>query len=197
LNLLQLRLKVLPQQTRQDAEAVLRLEAAIMDRFRQILNHKMTAMRIRCHGDYHLGQVLFTGKDFVIIDFEGEPARPIIERRQKHSPLRDVAGMIRSFNYAALTKLSDRAVRPEDAAQLRPWARFWNLWVSAEFLKGFFQAVRHADFMPKSRDETQLLLDLFRLEKVIYELSYELNNRPDWVKVPIAGILEMFQPRKS
>jgi maltose alpha-D-glucosyltransferase / alpha-amylase len=197
LNLLQQRLKVVPQQTRPDAEAVLRLEGAIMDRFRQILNHKMTAMRIRCHGDYHLGQVLFTGKDFTVIDFEGEPARPIIERRQKHSPLRDVAGMIRSFNYAALTKLSDRAVRPEDAAQLRPWARFWNLWISVEFLKGFFQATEHADFMPKSRDEISLLLDLFLLEKVVYELSYELNNRPDWVSVPIAGILEMFQPRKS
>jgi len=197
LNLLQQRLKVVPQQTRPDAEAVLRLEGAIMDRFRQILNNKMTAMRIRCHGDYHLGQVLFTGKDFTVIDFEGEPARPIIERRQKHSPLRDVAGMIRSFNYAALTKLSDRAVRPEDAAQLRPWARFWNLWVSVEFLKGFFQATEHADFMPKSRDEISLLLDLFLLEKVVYELSYELNNRPDWVSVPIAGILEMFQAHKS
>ena len=197
LNLLQRRLKVLPQQTRPDAEAVLQLEAAIMDRFRQILNHKITAMRVRCHGDYHLGQVLFTGKDFTVIDFEGEPARPIIERRQKHSPLRDVAGMIRSFNYAAITKLYDRAVRPEDAAQLRPWARFWNLWVSVEFVKGFFQAAAHADFMPKSRDEIQLLLDLFLLEKVVYELSYELNNRPDWVNVPIAGILEMFQPHKS
>ena len=154
-------------------------------------------MRIRCHGDYHLGQVLFTGKDFVIIDFEGEPARPISERRSKRSPLRDVAGMIRSFNYAAVSKLSDRAVRPEDAAQLKPWARFWNLWVSVEYLKGFMQAAGNAPFMPKSREEIDFLLNVFLLEKAVYELGYEFNNRPDWVNVPIAGILELLQPHES
>jgi maltose alpha-D-glucosyltransferase/alpha-amylase len=196
-NLLKRRLKVLPPEIRPEAEKVLRLEGAIVDRFRQILDRKMTAMRIRCHGDYHLGQVLFTGKDFVIIDFEGEPARPVTERRQKRSPLRDVAGMIRSFNYAAIAKLKDRAVRPEDATQLKPWARFWNLWVSAEFLKGFFQAATRGAFMPKSREEINLLLNVFLLEKAVYELSYELNNRPDWIDVPVAGILEMLQWRES
>jgi maltose alpha-D-glucosyltransferase / alpha-amylase len=197
LNLLERRLKGLPQDLRPDAEKVLGLETAIIERFRQIVDRKMSAMRIRCHGDYHLGQVLFTGKDFVIIDFEGEPARPITERRSKRSSLRDVAGMIRSFNYAAITKLNDRAVRPEDAAQLKPWARFWNLWVSVEFLKGFLQAAAHAVFMPKSREEISLLLNVFLLEKGVYELNYELNNRPDWVNVPIAGILEILQPNES
>ena len=174
---------------------VARLESAIVGRFRELLDHKISAMRIRCHGDYHLGQVLFTGKDFVIIDFEGEPARSLTERRQKRSPLRDVAGMIRSFNYAAVAKLRDRAVRPEDAEQLKPWARFWHLWVSVEFLKGFFQATPEAVFIPKSRAETDLLLNVYLLEKAVYELGYELNNRPDWVSVPVAGILEILQPR--
>ena len=98
----------------------------------------MTGMRIRCHGDFHLGQVLFTGKDFVIIDFEGEPAGPITERRLKRSPLRDVAGMLRSFNYAALSKLKNNSIRPEDAVQLKPWARFWDLWVSVNYLERLF-----------------------------------------------------------
>ena len=197
LNLLERRLKLLPQDTRAQAEMVLRLEGAIIDHFRQILDRKMTAMRIRCHGDYHLGQVLFTGKDFVIFDFEGEPARPVTERRSKRSPLRDVAGMIRSFDYAAVSKLKDRAVRPEDAAQLKPWARFWNLWVGVEYLKGFLGAAGQAPFMPKSREEVNLLLNVFLLEKAVYELGYELNNRPDWVNVPLAGILEMIPPQES
>jgi len=197
LNLLEQRLALLPQDSRPDAEKILRLENRVIDRFRQILDRNMTAVRIRCHGDYHLGKVLFTGKDFIIIDFEGEPGRPVTERRQKRSPLRDVASMIRSFSHAAMAKLKDRAVRPEDVAQLKPWARFWNFWVSVEFLKGFLQAASDATFIPKSRDEIRLLLDVFLLEQAIYELSYELNNRPDWVQVPIAGILEMLQPHES
>ncbi|HEU4344956.1 MAG TPA: maltose alpha-D-glucosyltransferase [Candidatus Binatia bacterium] len=193
LTLLEKRLKTLPEEIQPDAEKVLKLEGAILARFRQILDKKMTAMRIRCHGDYHLGQVLCTGKDFVIIDFEGEPARPVSERRLKRSPLRDVAGMLRSFNYAALSKLKSNAVRPEDAFQLKPRAAYWTLWVSVSFLKGYLEATRQAVFMPKSPDEITLLLDIYLLEKVIYELSYELNNRPDWVGVPIEGILEMMK----
>jgi maltose alpha-D-glucosyltransferase/alpha-amylase len=154
-------------------------------------------MRIRCHGDFHLGQVLFTGKDFVIIDFEGEPARPITERRLKRSALRDVAGMLRSFNYAALTKLRNNSVRPEDAVQLRPWARFWDFWVSVTFLKGYLEATASASFAPKSQDEFNLMLSVHMLEKAIYELGYELNNRPDWVDIPIAGILRMVTPEES
>jgi maltose alpha-D-glucosyltransferase/alpha-amylase len=197
LNLLERRLKTLPNETRAEAEKVLKLEGQIVDRFRQMLDRKLSALRIRCHGDYHLGQVLFTGKNFVIIDFEGEPGRPMSERRSKRSPLRDVAGMIRSFNYAAVSKLRDRAVRPEDVIQLRSWARLWDLWVSVEFLKGYLSTTGEASFMPKSREELQLLLNVFLLEKAVYELGYELNNRPDWVNVPISGILELFQPHES
>ncbi len=191
LTLLRNRLAGLPEEIRPDAERVVRLESVIVERFRQIVETRITAMRIRCHGDYHLGQVLFTGKDFVIIDFEGEPARPITERRIKRSPLRDVAGMLRSFNYATVAKLKIGGIRPEDVALLNQWARYWNLWVSVSFLKGYLAATATAGFLPKSREESILMLDLYLLEKATYELGYELNNRPDWVGVPIAGILQI------
>jgi maltose alpha-D-glucosyltransferase/alpha-amylase len=196
LTLLGKRIKGVPEELRADAEKVLKLKNAIFDRFRQIIEAKISAMRIRCHGDYHLGQVLFTGKDFIIIDFEGEPARPVTERRMKRSPLRDVAGMLRSFNYAAVTKLKSDGMRPEDLAQLQPWASYWNLWVSVNYLKGYFATTRGAAFMPKARAEIALMLDVYMLEKAIYELGYELNNRPDWVSVPIEGILTLLHPRE-
>ena len=197
LSLLEKRLPGLAEDIRPDAAKILQLEGAIFDRLRQIVDKKMTGMRIRCHGDFHLGQVLFTGKDFVIIDFEGEPARPITERRLKRSPLRDVAGMLRSFNYAALSKLRNSSIRPEDAVQLKPWARFWDLWVSVSFLKGYLEATANASFTPKSEDEFNLMLSVHTLEKAIYELGYELNNRPNWVDVPIAGILQIVKPEES
>jgi maltose alpha-D-glucosyltransferase/alpha-amylase len=197
LSLLTKRLPELAEDIRPDATKILQLEGVIFDRLRQIVDKKMTGMRIRCHGDFHLGQVLFTGKDFVIIDFEGEPARPITERRLKRSPLRDVAGMLRSFNYAALSKLRNNSVRPEDVVQLKPWARFWDFWVSVTFLKGYLEATTNASFTPKSAEEFNLMLSVHTLEKAIYELGYELNNRPNWVDVPIAGILQIVEAKES
>ena len=196
LALLAKRLKGLAEELRVDAEKILKMEDAIFARFRKIVETKITAMCIRCHGDYHLGQVLFTGKDFFIIDFEGEPARPISERRLKRSPLRDVASMLRSFTYAAAAALKGDALRAEDWAQLRPWAHFWNFWVSVNFLKGYFEATRQAAFMPKTSAEIALLLDLFILEEAVYELGYELNNRPEWVELPIAAILQLLTERE-
>ena len=194
LSLLGKRLRELPETMRADADKVLKLEDAIFARFREVLALNMTGMRIRCHGDFHLGQVLFTGKDFVIIDFEGEPARPLSERRMKRSPLRDVAGMLRSFNYAAMVKLKSQSPRPEDPIPLKPWARFWQRWVSVAYLKGYLEATAEAAFMPATRNELAFVLDIYLLEKSIYELSYELNNRPDFSDVPIAGILEILPP---
>ena len=155
-------------------------------------------MRIRIHGDYHLGQVLFTGKDFVIIDFEGEPARPISERCFKRSPLRDVAGMLRSFHYAlhsAIRSETGRGVRGwRDMPELEAWADFWYAWVGAAFRAGLYGAGRRGvRSSPQSRDEANLLLDIFLLEKAVYELQYELNNRPDWVSIPVAGILDLLR----
>jgi maltose alpha-D-glucosyltransferase/alpha-amylase len=191
LNLLGKRLKDLPEPIRANADKVLKLKNVIFARFRQLLDGNSTAMRIRGHGDFHLGQVLFTGKDFVIIDFEGEPTRPLGERRIKRSPLRDVAGMLRSFNYAAIVKLKSETTRTDDPVLLRPWARFWNRWVSVAYLRGYLDATAQAGLLPTTRGELAFLLDIHLLEKATYELAYELNNRPDFVDVPIMGILDI------
>jgi maltose alpha-D-glucosyltransferase/alpha-amylase len=167
---------------------------------RAIKDTKISATRTRHHGDYHLGQVLYTGKDFIIIDFEGEPSRSISERRMKRSPLRDVAGMMRSFHYAAYSALhghggrggvSPGVIRPEDIATLEPWAKFWHTWVAATFLRAYSEAAAGASFLPKSPEELRVLLNTFLMEKAIYELGYELNHRPDWVKIPLMGLLEL------
>ena len=193
LTLLSTRLRDLQEDVRPAAEEILGLENTIFARMHRILDKKVTGMRIRCHGDYHLGQVLYTGKDFVIIDFEGEPARPMSERRLKRSALTDVASMLRSFNYAAVFSLRSGGLRPEDLPGLQKWARFWNLWVSVVYLKAYFAATAKAGLLPQRREELEILLELHLFEKAFYELGYELNNRPDWVDVPIAGILEMLK----
>ena len=157
------------------------------------LNH-VDGERIRIHGDYHLAQVLRVKTDFVILDFEGEPARPLEARRAKHSPLKDVAGMLRSFNYAAwaaLMKYSSR--RPEDQSRLGPWARLWDQSMSAEFLHAYRTTVSGSGLLPSSLPAVRALLDLYLLEKAFYELTYELNSRPDWVKIPLMGIASLLQ----
>ncbi len=195
--LLRRRLKELPQAVRTDAQRVLEREEDILKRFKAILGRKITALRTRCHGDYHLGQLLYTGKDFVVIDFEGEPARPLSERRMKRSPLRDVAGMLRSFHYAVYAVLFDQeaegvyASHPEALASLELWARFWCRWVSAVFLKAYCETAERSSFLPRTREELQILLDVYLLEKAIYELGYELNSRPEWVRIPLQGILQL------
>jgi maltose alpha-D-glucosyltransferase/alpha-amylase len=180
-----------------DALKVLDLKNDVLNRFRALLLRKISAQRTRIHGDYHLGQVLYTGKDYVIIDFEGEPARPLTERRIKRSPIRDVAGMLRSFHYAAYTSLfghlGSAVVRPEDLAALEPWARSWNIWISATFLNSYLQHASTGGFLPANRDDFDIVLNTYLLEKALYELGYELNNRPDWVRVPITGILQLLQ----
>jgi maltose alpha-D-glucosyltransferase/alpha-amylase len=195
LPLLQRHLKDIPQDVQPQARQVLELKKDILYRFHRLLDLKITGMRTRCHGDYHLGQVLYTGKDFVIIDFEGEPARPIGERRIKRSPLRDLAGMLRSFHYAAyaaLIALENRGImRPEDLPLLESWANYWHVWVCAAFVKTYLAIAAEGHFLPASGEEMKILLDALLLEKAVYELGYELNNRPDWVKIPIQGILQL------
>jgi len=115
----------------------------------------------------------------------------VAERRHKRSPLRDAASMLRSFDYAARTKLRGNGLRPEDAVQLKPWARYWEFWVSVSYLKGYLAVVQPSPLIPKSTEEIDFLLNILLLDKAIYELSYELNNRPDWVRVPIEGILNL------
>jgi maltose alpha-D-glucosyltransferase/alpha-amylase len=148
--------------------------------------------RIRIHGDYHLGQVLRVKTDFVILDFEGEPARPLAYRRSKQCALKDVAGMLRSFSYAAYATLINYTARhPEDLATLEPWARFWERSVAAEFLRAYRQAARGANFVPADESDFQNLLDAFLLDKALYEVLYELNSRPAWVRIPLMGIMSL------
>jgi maltose alpha-D-glucosyltransferase / alpha-amylase len=183
------RLSALPADVRDDAKRLAGMEKQLLNRFHAVLGQTIPAMRIRSHGDYHLGQVLWTGKDFVIIDFEGEPARPLSERRTKRAALRDVAGMLRSFDYAAQTVLRGGAVRPQDRRALEPWSRFWTLWTSSAFLRAYLQQMEGSPLLPRPREQVARLLDVLLLEKIVYELGYELNNRPEWVQIPLRGIL--------
>ncbi|MEM5786407.1 MAG: putative maltokinase, partial [Syntrophobacteraceae bacterium] len=161
----------------------------IVEIYRTITSKKITAMRIRIHGDYHLGQLLYTGKDYIIIDFEGEPARTLGERRIKASPIRDVAGMIRSFHYAAYIALSrESRMRAEDVPRLEPWAELWYREVSAVFLRAYLDTMKGSKVIPEDRNELEILLNCLLLDKAVYELGYELNNRPNWVMIPVRGI---------
>jgi maltose alpha-D-glucosyltransferase/alpha-amylase len=163
-----------------------------MDQIRHAPALEFNVSKIRVHGDYHLGQVLWAEGDFYILDFEGEPARPITQRREKQSPLKDVAGMLRSFSYAAYAGLFTHTMaRPDQFAHMEPWARLWQTWACVAFLKGYFHAAGSAMFIPAEPSQRDTLLRLFVLDKALYELNYELNNRPDWVRIPIKGILDI------
>jgi maltose alpha-D-glucosyltransferase/alpha-amylase len=150
------------------------------------------ATKIRVHGDYHLGQVLWTGDDFVILDFEGEPAKPLEARRAKQSPLKDVVGMLRSFDYAVFAALFDVARdRPGLFERLAPRARTWSDDASGAFLAAYLDTARGASFLPAEPRHRALLIGAFTLDKALYELLYELNNRPDWVRIPLEGLLAL------
>lgn len=176
------------------AQDVLHMEKNILRRFRTIYSHKIAAAKIRIHGDYHLAQALYTGRDFVIIDFEGEPARPLSERRLKRSALRDVAGMLRSFDYLAQMVLRDQLqIRKTDAVLLVPWINAWSLTVSGMFLRAYLEQARGHIFLPDKDEEIRNLLDIFVLDKAVYELGYELNNRLDWVALPLKGLKNLME----
>jgi maltose alpha-D-glucosyltransferase/alpha-amylase len=187
-------LKTLPADIRDKLIELLDREREILDQFREIYRKKLSATKIRIHGDYHLGQVLFTGNDFVIIDFEGEPARPLSERRLKRSPLRDVAGMIRSFHYAVFNSLFKYLLRDKKFIEgIKPWAEVWYKLVAGIFLKSYIDTARNAPFIPNNDEELDTMLRAFLLEKAVYELGYELNNRPSWLIIPIEGINNLLE----
>jgi maltose alpha-D-glucosyltransferase/alpha-amylase len=186
--LLQKKLPALPEVFRDEAAQVLAAEDQILKQEQRILEQRFGASKIRVHGDYHLGQVLYTGKDFVILDFEGEPARPLSERKLKRSALRDVASMMRSFQYAAYSALWQPAMRTEDVPFLEPWADLWYRQMSSVFLQSYLKATVDASFIPQGENVLQVLLEAYLLDKAVYEIGYELNHRPDWVVIPIRGI---------
>jgi maltose alpha-D-glucosyltransferase/alpha-amylase len=180
----------LPDTVRREADLLLASRQMLLDSIRQAPSLEFVASKIRVHGDYHLGQVLWSEGDFYILDFEGEPARSIAQRRQKQSALKDVAGMVRSFSYAAYAALfAHAASRPAEFERLEPWARLWQTWASAAFLRGYFVTIGDALFVPTEASQREALLRLWMLDKALYELNYELNNRPDWLRIPIRGVL--------
>jgi maltose alpha-D-glucosyltransferase/alpha-amylase len=182
----------LPDDLIDQAGLVLSRRRQILDSFRLPPGDQPLGQRIRIHGDYHLGQVLQVKTDYVILDFEGEPARPIGDRRAKQSPLKDVAGMLRSLGYAAYASLiSYTGRRPEDWESLEPWARLWESSLGAEFLRAYCDRAEGSQFLPADEESFRKLLAIFLMDKALYELSYELNNRPAWVRIPLMGILSL------
>jgi maltose alpha-D-glucosyltransferase/alpha-amylase len=177
----------------------------LMERSRSLSALPAAGQRIRIHGDYHLGQTLRTSAkdetsssdgDFVLLDFEGEPARPLPQRRRKQSPLKDVAGMLRSFSYVSFAGLkafqaANSGNAELDAVHLHKWARAWQNSASAGFLRAYRETIAKRPELLPNPAETQSLLDAFVLEKAFYELMYELNNRPAWIHIPITGILSL------
>ena len=188
------RLKLLEQlmenlnvETQTLGKEVLLKENQILECFSEIYKVKLNSSKTRIHGDYHLGQVLFTGKDFVIIDFEGEPGFSFSERRLKKSPFKDVAGMMRSFHYAAFGKiLLNENYREKDIELLSHWAELWQHYVSRFYMGAYLERAGMNKELSEGEDT---LMHVYLLEKAIYELGYELNGRPDWVAIPLRGIL--------
>jgi maltose alpha-D-glucosyltransferase / alpha-amylase len=203
--MLKLKITALDEAASDDAGLLLARRRELLARAHSIASLNPSGQRIRIHGDYHLGQTLRTAKsprsggaeegDFVLLDFEGEPARPLAERRQKQSPLKDVAGMIRSFSYAASSALDRRTGSGDEAADhgatenMSAWARCWFSSASAAFLQTYRETMAVNPAILPAEHECQSLFSAYMLEKALYELVYELNNRPAWVRIPLAGIL--------
>lgn len=197
LGLLRRQIAKIPKPTQRLAKIVAGLEADIDKRFQSLLKERIRTARMRTHGDYHLGQVLYTGKDFLIVDFEGEPSRPFPERRLKRSALRDVAGMLRSFHYAAYAALQRRVERgtlhARDLPRFEAWGRAWYRCISQAFLQAYLAEAAKGSFLPQSQPALARLLQAELLDKAMYELGYELNHRPGWVAVPLQAIMHLME----
>ena len=180
----------LPDGAVEEAGLVLSRRTRLLERYSRLTALHDAGAKIRVHGDYHLGQVLRSKGDFIILDFEGEPAKTLAERRMKQSPLKDVAGMVRSYSYAAFSAMAHFiARRPADAEVLEPWAQLWESSVTSEYLRAYREEMENASIVPQTIEGFEVLLQVFTLDKALYELNYELNHRPAWVRVPLHGIL--------
>lgn len=182
----------LDEEARSMAEFFIARRGVILKFFERIQRVPLKSLRTRIHGDFHLGQVLYTGGDFVIIDFEGEPESSIAERKIKHSPLKDVAGMIRSFHYAVSAKLFFSAETSEmDREKLQKAADRWFYLIRETFTETYLKELGPDQKLFASKAELNFLFLLHLLEKAIYEVGYELNGRPDWLKIPLKGVLQV------
>jgi maltose alpha-D-glucosyltransferase/alpha-amylase len=176
----------------EEVDRLLAREAAVAERITRLASGPITAAKVRIHGDFHLGQVLRSSTDWAIIDFEGEPAKTLAQRRARNMPLRDVAGMLRSFDYcswAALRHIAD--VHADAVPRLRPLAEEWEAEARRSFLDGYLSRIGDSPSHPREPAELSRLLSLFELEKALYEIVYEAGNRPSWLPIPIRGVMEV------
>jgi maltose alpha-D-glucosyltransferase/alpha-amylase len=176
-----------------EARRLEKQEEALLQRCRAIYQHKLNGPRIRCHCDLNLREILWTGRDVVLVDFEGQPFRPLSDRRRKYTPLRDVAGMLRSFHYAALCALTDGGIRREDRPTLAPWAQLWELWTSVAYLQGYSESAKAGTLLPATLEEQDMLLDFYLVKRSLNELRYELTRAPARAVIPIQALLGVLQ----
>jgi len=192
-NLLGKKAKTLPEKTAELAGELLRSEDKLMAAYRALTQRRIAAQRTRYHGDFHLGQILFTGKDFVIFDFEGDSDLPIGERLIKRSPLRDVAGMLLSFHYAsravAVGQRRETLLPAGGTQNIAPWLTVWFAWVSAVYLKSYLAEAERGGFLPGHREDLDIMLKAYLLERALEELNYELLARPDTAQTSLEAIL--------
>lgn len=182
----------LPTELRFASDQLLSLRPSVLDRISPAALSGIAAAKMRYHGDYHLGQVLLVDNDFIITDFEGEPARPLDDRRQKHSPLRDIAGMLRSFSYVAAVATNRATIeRPADRHRLGPLVQTWEHETSEAFLKGYRDAIQGCSAWPEAPGAAERLIEFFIIDKALYELRYEMDNRPDWLSIPLFSLLRV------
>ncbi|HKK39020.1 MAG TPA: hypothetical protein VJ949_06360, partial [Cryomorphaceae bacterium] len=186
--------KSIPEGILSEADELLGKRSDLMNKLKKVYDKKFDVVKIRCHGDFHLGQVLFTGRDCIFIDFEGEPSRSISERKLKRSPLRDIAGMIRSFHYAAYGAiLLNEQYNDDEVARVLPWAEVWYKRMAGFFLRSYLEHLDGTDFIPNEKKDLDVLLDTFLMEKAVYELQWELSHRPTWVAIPLKGLKDLIE----
>jgi maltose alpha-D-glucosyltransferase/alpha-amylase len=193
-------LPALAEDSRAEAEKVSALKAELLKRLRSILDRRIAAQRTRIHGNLHLGHVLWTGRDFVIIDFQGEPTLSLSSRRLKRTPLRDVARMIGSFHGAASRALSRHVERggisSETSAALEPWAQYWALWVSSAFLRNYLRTIDQAPFVPAAREDLGGLLFACLVEQTLQQLSYEIGLKGGSVRLPLRRLARLVETER-
>jgi maltose alpha-D-glucosyltransferase/alpha-amylase len=193
LRLLRKQIKSLPPELAPVAQQVADLESVILRQYRQLIEQNFKASRIRIHGDLHLGQVLWTGRDFVFLDFEGDATKPMSERRIKRSPLRDVARMLRSFHHAAYAGFHQQvdlgAIPRENLARFEPWVRHWNVMVSRAYLQAYFRKLEKSEILPRDDEKLRALLLAYLLNQVVDELGHELRQHSDKVRAPLRAII--------
>ncbi len=187
-------LKKLPEGIQEEAQQVLSMKSEILDCFREIYDHKIPVMKIRTHGDYHLKEILWTGREYIMNSFEGDPTKSFSERRIRRSAMRDLAAMIRSFHYVAYSNiLSPEYDQQRKEGNLEQWAENWHYYIIRLYIKGYFDKAGQSDYVPGDQKDFKILMHTFLLEKALNELNYEIKNRPEWIIIPIRGIKAIIQ----